>query len=261
MATWDARQYERFADHRTRPFEDLLQRIPLAAPERIVDLGCGNGLATLLMAERYPAAQIVGVDSSQNMLDQAAAHDAESRVEWVNQDVAHWDPATAAPDLIVTNATLQWVPGHERLIPGWLNSLPAGGGFAMQVPGNFGADSHRIIREAVADHPRSAELSALLRHDPVLEPTGYADLLTQHASYVDAWETTYVQLLDPEGAQANPVLEWVKGTALRPILDALDAVEQEAFLADLDRRLAAAYPRRSYGVAFPFRRIFAVAVR
>lgn len=261
MTMWDARQYERFANHRTRPFEDLLHRVPAKAPERIVDLGCGNGLATLLMAERWPDAAIVGVDSSRNMLDQAVAHDTARRVQWVEQDVAQWDPASVGADLIVTNATLQWVPGHERMIPGWLDSLPTGGTFAMQVPGNFEADSHRIIRETVADQPRGAELSGLLRRDPVLEPAAYADLLAGHASYVDAWETTYVQLLDPEATQANPVLEWVKGTALRPILAALDGAEQEAFLADLDRRLAVAYPRRSYGVAFPFRRIFAVAVR
>ncbi len=261
MATWDARQYEQFADHRTRPFRDLLQRVPLSSAERVVDLGCGNGLATLLLAERFPGARIVGVDSSSNMLDQARAHDTGRRVEWVEQDVSHWDPTTVAPDLIVTNATLQWVPGHEAMIPTWVDALPAGGVFAMQVPGNFGADSHRIIREVVADHPRAADLSRLLRHDPVSEPSGYADLLAGCASQVDAWETTYVQLLDPQGAQANPVLEWVKGTALRPILVTLDGAERDDFLAELDRRLAAAYPRRPYGVAFPFRRIFAVAVR
>lgn len=261
MVTWDARQYERFADHRTRPFADLLQRIPLAEPTRIVDLGCGNGLATLMIAGHFPQAKIIGVDSSQHMLDQAGEHDTDGRVDWVNQDVAQWDPCTAEADLIVTNATLQWVPDHELLIPVWLASLPSGGVFAMQVPGNFGANSHQIIRETVADHPRGNDLARLLRHDPVLEPAEYADLLAGHSSSVDAWETTYVQLLDPQGTQENPVLEWVKGTALRPILDALTDAEREPFLADLDRRLAAAYPRRSYGVAFPFRRIFAVAVR
>jgi trans-aconitate 2-methyltransferase len=213
------------------------------------------------MADRWPDAQIVGVDSSRNMLDQATAHDTTGRVTWVEQDVSHWDPTPAAAELIVTNATLQWVPGHERMIPGWLDSLPDGGAFAMQVPGNFTADSHRLIRDVVQSHPRADTLAPLLRHDPVLPPEGYADLLSRGCGHVDAWETTYVQILDQDGAQANPVLEWVKGTALRPILDRLEPHEVEPFLADLGARLADAYPRRPYGVPFPFRRIFAVGVK
>ncbi|MBC9956186.1 methyltransferase domain-containing protein [Yimella sp. cx-51] len=258
---WDAMQYEKFDDHRTRPFRDLLARVPLSDPARIVDLGCGNGLATLLMARRWPDARITGVDSSPQMLDAAREHDLDDRVEWVEGDVAQWNPSERDPDLIVTNATLQWVPGHEAMIEQWLDALPAGGAFAMQVPGNFSAPSHRIIREAVADHPRSGELKPLLRHEPVLSPEGYAELLASRCAHVDAWETTYVQILDPAGTQANPVLEWVQGTALRPILAALDDSEQPAFLADLDERLAQAYPRRLFGVPFPFRRIFAVGVK
>lgn len=256
---WDAAQYEQFDDHRTRPFRDLLARVPLADAERIVDLGCGNGLATLSMLDRWPDARIIGVDSSDNMLDAARRHDANGRVEWVKGDVAQWNPGQPAPHLIVSNATLQWVPGHEAMITRWLDALPDGSVFAMQVPGNFTADSHRIIREAVGGHPRTDDLMALLRHDPVLTPEGYADLMAARAGHVDAWETTYMQILDPAAVQANPVLEWVKGTALRPILDALDPDELQPFLDDLDRRLAMVYPRRSYGVPFPFRRIFAVA--
>lgn len=257
---WDAKQYEKFDDHRTRPFGDLLNRVPLQAPTHIVDLGCGNGLATLSMLDRWPAARITGVDSSEAMLAAARDHDTDGRVEWVNQDVSQWDPPTEV-DLVVTNATLQWVPGHEAMIERWIDALPVGGAFAMQVPGNFTADSHRIIREVVHEHPRAAVLAPLLRHDPVLSPQGYAALLAGRCGHVDAWETTYVQILDPAGQQQNPVLEWVKGTALRPILAALSEHEVDPFLNELEDRLADAYPRRAYGVIFPFRRIFAVGVK
>ncbi|WP_328823372.1 methyltransferase domain-containing protein [Metallococcus carri] len=259
MPSWDPTQYERFADHRTRPFVDLLARVRTEAPRTVVDLGCGNGLATLLLAQRWPQARIVGIDSSAAMLAQAAAHDTANRVEWVEADVSQWNPRDQRPDVIVTNATLQWVPDHEPLIERWVSALPPGGAFAMQVPGNFTAHSHRIIREAVADHPRAADLSGLLRADPVRDPAGYAGVIGRHTADVDAWETTYLQLLDPVGAQAHPVLEWVKGTALRPIIEALTPEETESFLDDLARRLDAAYPRRPYGVPFPFRRVFAVA--
>ncbi|MBD2760826.1 methyltransferase domain-containing protein [Yimella sp. cx-573] len=258
---WDAAQYEKFDDHRTRPFRDLLARVPLSGPARIVDLGCGNGLATLLMAQRWPGARITGVDSSAQMLDAARKRDLDGRIDWLESDVAQWNPRDQNPDLIVTNATLQWVPGHEAMIEQWLDALPDGGAFAMQVPGNFSAPSHRMIREAVADHPRSGDLKPLLRHDPVLSPEGYAELLASHCAHVDAWETTYVQILDPAGAQDNPVLEWVMGTALRPIVAALDDSERSVFLAGLGERLAQAYPRRPFGVPFPFRRIFAVGVK
>lgn len=258
---WDAQQYEKFDDHRTRPFADLLHRVPLAAPGSVVDLGCGNGLATLSMLDRWPDAAITGIDSSADMLALAREHDEARRVRWIEGDVSHWDPPASPVDLIVTNATLQWVPGHESLIEMWVGALASGGAFAMQVPGNFTADSHRIIREVVADHERGDHLTTLLRHDPVLDPEGYAALLAEHCVHVDAWETIYVQILDPAGQQQNPVLEWVKGTALRPILAALGEHEVDPFLDELGGRLADAYPRRSYGVIFPFRRIFAVGVK
>lgn len=257
---WDATQYEKFDDHRTRPFDDLLARVPADRPARIVDLGCGNGLATLRMFRRWPDAEITGVDSSGEMLTAARDHDSDHRVDWVEHDIAEWH-ASDQPDLIITNAALQWVPGHEAMIDRWLPRLPSGATFAMQVPGNFEADSHRIIRELVGEHPRAAELGRTLRTDPVLDPTGYADLLAAHCDHVDVWETTYLQLLDPAATQGNPVLEWVRGTALRPILAQLDRGESEDFLAELDTRLARAYPRRAYGVPFPFRRIFAVGTR
>ncbi|WP_265443797.1 methyltransferase domain-containing protein [Flexivirga meconopsidis] len=259
MATWDPAQYERFADHRNRPFHELLARVGAESPSQVVDLGCGNGPLTLSLADRWPDATIIGVDSSPDMIERASAVDENARVQWQLADVAAWEPGAATPaEVIVTNATLQWVPGHLQLIDRWLRALPDGGWFAMQVPGNFDAPSHRLIREVAREHDRAGELTGALRDMPVASPQEYADALAERCGHVDVWETTYLQLLDPQGRQSNPVLEWVKGTALRPLLDALDGAERDRFLAAVDERLAAAYPRKAYGTPMPFRRIFAV---
>jgi trans-aconitate 2-methyltransferase len=262
MSSWDPRQYERFADHRSRPFVEMLARVAAEAPRLVIDLGCGNGPLTLLAAQRWPDARVIGVDSSPDMLARARTLDTAGRVDWVQADIGEYRLGAAGPpDVVLSNAALQWVPTHRELIPGWLGQLAPGGWFAMQVPGNFAAPSHRLIRDTAADHPRREQLLALLPDDPVDSPAGYADLLATGCAHIDVWETSYLQILDPAGQQPNPVLEWVKGTALRPLLDALPATEHEAFLADLAGRYAAAYPRRPYGVPFAFRRIFAVGRR
>lgn len=258
--TWDPGQYALFEDHRSRPFADLMARVRVEQPRLVVDLGCGPGGLTLGLAARWPAARVIGVDSSAHMLDQARRSDTAHRVEWVEADAATWEPPTGI-DLLVTNATLQWVPGHLDLIPRWVAALAPGGWFAMQVPGNFDAPSHRLLRETAAAAPRSAELLGALRHgDPVAEPAAYTALLARLGCAVDVWETTYQQVLDPAGEQDCPVLEWTKGTALRPVLDVLTGDRERAdFLEAYAARLAEAYPRQSFGTVFPFRRIFAVA--
>ncbi len=257
MATWDPQQYERFSDLRNRPFGDLLARVGADAPERVVDLGCGNGPLTLTLADRWPDANITGVDSSESMLQRAASLDTQGRVRRELADVSGWNGADAA-DVIVTNATLQWVPEHLALIDRWLAGLPDGGWFAMQVPGNFDAPSHRIIREIAREHDRAGNLAGALRESPVESPERYARALAEHCGHLDVWETTYLQMLDPQDLQRSPVLEWVKGTALRPLLDVLDDSEKDAFLDELIERFDAAYPRAAYGTPMPFRRIFAV---
>lgn len=257
MATWDPQQYERFSDLRNRPFVDLVARVGVEKPTTVVDLGCGNGPLTLSLADRWPGANITGVDSSATMLARARALDPTGRVQWVLGDVSAWEPP-GATDVIVSNATLQWVPGHVELMERWLRALPTGGWFAMQVPANFDAPSHRIIREVAREHLRPDDLVGALRESPVEAPERYAEVLAQACDHVDVWETTYLQILDPQGAQRSPVLEWVKGTALRPLLDVLDDAEREAFLTELVSRFDAAYPRAPYGVVMPFRRIFAV---
>jgi trans-aconitate 2-methyltransferase len=259
---WDPVQYAAFADHRSRPFADLLGRVQVREPALVVDLGCGPGELTLGLAARWPGARVVGVDSSPQMLARAAEQDPEGRVEWLEADVSTWQPPTGI-DVLVTNATLQWVPGHLDLLPRWVEALAPGGWFAMQVPGNFGAPSHVLLREVAAASARAGELAPLLRGgSAVADPATYAATLAGLGCSIDVWESTYLHVLDPEGAQDSPVLEWTKGTALRPVLQVLtDEGERAQFLADYARRLQAAYPRQDFGTLFPFRRIFAVARR
>ncbi|MFI6963471.1 trans-aconitate 2-methyltransferase [Streptomyces sp. NPDC050255] len=259
--TWDPQQYLRHADHRTRPFHDLLARVPElpnAPAPRIADLGCGAGNVTALLAERWPRARITGYDNSPQMLERARAH-ATALLDFAEADATTWTPGRPH-DLIVSNALLQWVPGHAGRFPDWLDALTPGGTFALQVPGNFDQPSHALMRE-LAESPRwRSRLGGSLRHaDAVLSPAGYLEHLTAPGITADVWETTYLHLLHGEDA----VLDWVKGTGLRPVLTALadDEEARDAFLAEYRDLLRAAYPTGPHGTVFPFRRIFAVAHR
>ncbi|NUO91235.1 MAG: methyltransferase domain-containing protein [Dermatophilaceae bacterium] len=261
-AAWDPRQYAVFTGHRGRPFADLLARVDADDPRLVVDLGSGPGELTLGLTQRWPNARVVGVDSSPEMLARARDLDVDGRVEWVEAAAEDWDPteSAGAVDVLVTNATLQWVPSHLRLIPSWVAALAPGGTFAMQVPSNFDAPSHRLMREVAARHPRADDLRpGLARAQAVAQPQTYAALLLDLSRDVDVWQTTYEHVLaaDPDGP--HPVLEWVRGTGLRPVLGVLDEREQQGFVADYEKELETAYPRRPYGVLFPFTRTFAVA--
>jgi trans-aconitate 2-methyltransferase len=259
---WDPRQYALFGGHRGRPFADLLGRVGASSPRLVVDLGCGDGPLTMGLAGRWPDARIVGVDSSAEMLAAARGHDVRSRVEWVQARVEDWQPESLGGpvDVLLTNATLQWVPGHLDLIPGWVDALAPDGWFAMQVPANFDAPSHVLMREVAARHPRAADLApGLERAVAVAKPGTYLGALAALGLAVDVWETTYQHVLDPDGAQRSPVLEWVRGTGLRPVLEVLtEDDERDTFLQDYVLELEKAYPRQPFGVAFPFSRIFAV---
>ncbi|MFQ6171742.1 methyltransferase domain-containing protein [Oryzobacter sp. R7] len=262
--SWDPTAYSRFSDERSRPFSDLVSQVRAESPSLVVDLGCGHGPATLTLARLWPDARVVGVDSSESMLEAARELDREGRVEWVQSDLREWDPASLgqAPDVIVTSSTLQWVSGHLDLLDVWVASLSDGGWFALQVPGNFDAPSHRLMRETAEHHERSGELTAALDLPAVGEPATYLRYLHRLGCEVDAWETTYLHVLDPEGVDDNPVLTWVRATGLRPVLDILtDDAELESFLEPYREALAAAYPRTAAGVLFPFRRVFAVGRR
>ncbi|MEU9083192.1 trans-aconitate 2-methyltransferase [Streptomyces sp. NPDC048357] len=262
--TWDPQQYLRHAGHRTRPFLDLLTRIPELPnrPARIADLGCGPGNVTALLADRWPGARITGFDLSPEMLRRATQEHAGPTTGGGSLDFRHGDLAGWLPeepyDLIVSNAALQWVPGHAGSFGAWINGLRPGGTFAFQIPGNFTAPSHALLAE-LCDTPRwrSRLAGHGARYIHLLEPPEYLARFTALGCAADVWETTYHQLLQGP----DPVLDWVKGTALRPVLTALgdDKDAADAFLTEYRDRLRVAYPSGPRGTVFPFRRIFAVA--
>jgi trans-aconitate 2-methyltransferase len=250
MTSWDPARYLAFDDHRARPFHDLLARVGARSPRRVVDLGCGPGQLTGLLTARWPDAVIDAVDSSAEMVAAARKRGVPAR----QLDVIEWTPDPDT-DVVITNAVLHWVPTHLRLLPRWLAGLPADAWFALQVPGNFAAPSHALVRE-VLEQPRWRGTVDLRGEDAVPEPGGYAELLAGTGAEVDVWESTYLQRL----TGADPVLEWISSTALRPVRDALPAADYAQFRAELAPRLRAAYPARPDGSTwFPFRRIFAVA--
>ena len=250
---WDPEKYLDYADLRARPFHDLIARIGATSPRRVVDLGCGPGNLTVSLKERWPGAVLECGDSSPEMVESARSRGLDASL----LDVRDWSPAPDT-DVVVSNAVLQWVPGHASLLRRWVSELPAGAVVAIQVPGNFNAPSHALTRELAASPAWASRLAdvVLREDDAVLSPLGYANLLADAGCGVDAWETTYMQPL--RGPHA--VLEWITGTALRPVRAALPDEEWEQFRAELAPRLDEAYPTRADGTTwFEFRRVFFVA--
>lgn len=255
MTSWDPAQYLKFADHRLRPALDLMARIPPIAARTVYDLGCGPGTITRLLAERWPDAEVTGIDSSPAMLAKARALAPE--IEFTEADLAGWAPSAPA-DLLFSNATLQWLGDHAALLPRLVSLVAPGGVLAVQMPRNFDAPSHVALAETVADRRWRDRLLPLLRRSPVAAPSLYHRWLAPEAATLDIWETEYLHRLDG----ADPVVEWTRGTALRPFLDVLDGAERERFLAEYRQRVAAAYPTEADGTTlFPFRRLFIVACR
>jgi trans-aconitate 2-methyltransferase len=253
---WDPDQYRRYADERSRPFFELTGRIDAKPPARVVDLGCGDGALTATLAARWPGALVEGVDRSPEMIAGAGERAIPGRLRFSRADVREWRP-DGPVDVLVSNAVLQWVPGHADLLGGWVDALAPGGWLAFQVPGNDRAPTHALLDELRAA-PRWRERLADAAPGPrVLEPGEYLARLTALGCAVDAWETTYQHVM----AGPDPVLEWVKGSALRPVLSVLDGAEREAFLGAYAARLREAYPPRPFGTVMPFRRIFVVARR
>lgn len=250
---WDPGKYLDYTDLRARPFHDLIARIGATTPRRVVDLGCGPGHLTGVLSTRWPGAVVEALDSSPEMV--AAAREAGVAAEVA--DVQDWGPRPDT-DVVVSNAVLQWVPGHRELLRRWAGELPAGAWLAVQVPGNFAAPSHALVRSLAAE-PEWADMlgEVVLREDDAVDdPIGYAAVLADAGCSVDAWETTYVQRLTGRDA----VLEWISGTALRPVRASLDDETWSRFRARLAPMLDQAYPPRADGTTwFPFRRVFVVA--
>lgn len=251
---WNPGQYLRFAGPRLRPALDLVGRIEAEAPGLVCDLGCGAGNVTRLLAERWPGAEVAGVDSSPEMLARARAE--APALSWIEADLAHWAPPRPA-DVLFSNAAFNWLDDHAGLFPRLVAALAPGGVLAVQMPRNHGAPSHTCMVEAAARGPWRDVLAPLLRPSPVAEPAFYYDLLAPLAE-VELWETEYLHVLEGD----DPVVAWTSGTALKPLLDALDEPWRGAFLAEYRARVAEAYPRRPDGrTLFPFRRLFLLARR
>jgi trans-aconitate 2-methyltransferase len=255
VARWDPERYGQFADERSRPFFDLLAAVD-GSPGTVVDLGCGPGTLTASLADRWPAARVVGIDNSPEMLARARVLEQPGRLEFRLGDLERWE-ADGPVDLIVSNAALQWVPRHRALLPGLASQLTAGGTLAFQVPGNFAAPSHLVMAELCRTPRWRESLGDTIRDAPVAEPMDYLGELQSAGLEPRVWETTYLHVLAGE----QPVLDWLKGTALRPVLARLDPDEQAAFCGELAPRLAEAYPGQAFGTVLPFRRIFAVGRR
>ena len=260
-AAWDPEQYQRFGDHRFRPALELLHRVPVADASLVYDLGCGAGTVTRIIAERFPTARVIGLDSSPEMLAKASAE--PNRIEWVRADIADWKPE-CAPQLIYSNAVLHWLQHHPTLFPRLLGYLAPRGCLAVQMPLSHSQPSHLLMCETLANggaggSPLGDEaLAAAAAREWVLDSGAYYELLAPQASALDIWETEYFHRLEGEDA----VLEWVRATGLRPVLNGLDGADLERFIEVYRERLRAAYPRRADGnTVYPFRRLFLVATR
>jgi trans-aconitate 2-methyltransferase len=256
MPNWNAEQYLKFADERTRPCRDLAARVQIASPARIVDLGCGPGNSTAVLAERWPSVQITGLDSSPEMIETARRD--FPKADWRVGDIATWKAAEPA-DLVFSNAALQWLDDHAALYPRLLEQAAAHGALAVQVPANYDAPAHTLMRELAESARWRARFTAPVREWHIHEPAFYYDALAPRAARIDLWTTEYLHVLS--GPEA--IVEWYKGTGLRPFLQALgDADDQERFLADYLREITLAFPPRADGrVLFPFLWLFLVAYR
>ncbi|MCX5481370.1 trans-aconitate 2-methyltransferase [Kaistia geumhonensis] len=253
---WSAGQYLKFEDERTRPARNLLAEVPLAAPRLCVDLGCGPGNSTELIAARYPGARVVGVDTAPDML--RAARERLPGVEFVEADVAAWQPDEPA-DLLFANAVFQWVPDHLAVLERLMGALAPGGVLAVQMPDNLGEPSH-LMMEETARSAAFAEAFAgrIIRRTPLPAPRSYVERLAPLSARVEVWHTIYQHRL----ADAAAIVEWVKGTGLRPYLDVLPPERRAVFVDAYTARIAEAYPTLAAGgVLLAFPRLFIVAVK
>ena len=259
MSDWNPALYRHYEGERTRPARELLARVPLESARLVYDLGCGPGNSTELLAARFPGAQVAGIDNSGPML--AAARERLPQLRFEQADIALWQPQKqdGPPDLIYANAALQWVPGHETLLPRLLDALAPGGVLALQMPDNRDEPTHRLMRELASQAPYAQAIGDACKSRPDLLPlAGYYDLLAPRAAHVDIWRTVYQHPM----AAPRAIVDWVRATGLRPFVDPLPPDLQARYLAEYERRIGLAYPARADGrllLAFP--RLFIVATR
>jgi len=261
---WNPAQYLKFADDRRRPAIDLLARIALASPRTIVDLGCGAGNVTRLLAERWPDARITGVDNSPAMLASARnATAGDSRFEWIEADVGSWTPREGeSPDLVFSNAALHWLDDHQALMAKLLGAVSGGGALAVQMPDNFGSPAHVTLFDVARSERFRDRLASRVRASPVATADAYYGWLAPRASRLDVWTTEYLHVLAPSSDGEHPVVAWMSSTAMTPFTSALGSDGLRAFVDEYRARVAPLYPPRADGrVLFPFRRRFIVAER
>lgn len=251
---WNAAQYLVFEDERTRPAQDMLARVPLATARRVIDLGCGPGNSTALLVERFGLDAVSGLDSDPGMLQTARARLPDT--PFLQADLADWRPDEPV-DLLFANAVFQWLPGHLDLLAALMAHLAPGGVLAVQMPDNLAEPSHLAMEDSGAAGPWADRFSGgRLRRAPLPAPASYLSRLQRLSYRVDVWHTIYYHPM----ADAAAIVEWVKGTGLRPYLDALDSDERPAFLADYTRRIDRAYPPTAEGMRLlPFPRLFVIA--
>lgn len=255
--SWSAKQYVAFENERTRPVRDLLSALPPIDARAVIDLGCGPGNSTEELAARYPQARASGFDSSPDMIEAARARLPD--IQFSVMDLHSWeDPGPF--DVILANAVLQWVPGHEALLPALVAKLAPGGALAIQMPDNLGEPAHRMMREVAAAGPWASKLSSASQaRAPLPKPEWYFSLLKPLCSKVDIWRTTYYHSL-PGGAKA--VVEWFKGSGLRPFLEPLSSEERSAYLERYTAEIAKiCLPLADGGILLPFPRVFLAAIR
>jgi trans-aconitate 2-methyltransferase len=251
MPTWNAAQYLKFAEERTRPCKDLANAINISDARRVIDLGCGPGNSTQVLAERWPDAEIVGLDNSSSMIEVARTE--QPQRTWILGDISEWASTTKEQfDVVFSNAAMQWVDNHPVLYPKLLQRVRPGGVLATQIPADFNAIPHQLMRKLA---PANVHVKEWHSHEPAF----YYDVLSPHASTIDVFEMIYQQVMP----NADAIVEWYKGTGMRPFLEALPTdIARQEFLEQYTLRIRDAFPKRPDGkVLFPFRRLFVVASR
>jgi trans-aconitate 2-methyltransferase len=256
MSAWKPNLYLQFANERTQPSIDLVSRVNVDRPRRVVDLGCGPGNSTEIVRQRWPEAQVAGLDNSPEML--AVAREKYPDQQWILADAASWQ-AEAPVDVVFSNAALQWVPDHARLMPHLFAQVAPGGALAFQIPSRLYSPTHQLIVEVACEAEWRTHTAAAREAFTMEHPDFYYDVLAGDAARVDMWETEYYHVM----ADAHAIMAWITGAALRPFVDALpDDEARERFVERVTERVVAAYPPRRNGrVLFPFRRLFVVAYR
>lgn len=256
MSDWDAHLYQRFASERTQPAIDLVSRLHVDDPKRIIDLGCGPGNSTEILRRRWPHAKIIGLDSSAEMI--SAARERYPDQEWILANVETWE-ARQPYDIVFSNAALQWIPHHDQLLTRLLHQVAEGGILAFQIPSHVHSQLHQQILQIANESDWAHRMHEAKRALTIESPSFYYDILEGRVSKLDIFEIEYCHVM--ENTQA--IIQWISSTGLRPFLDALETADQkQRFIDLLSLHVAAAYPRQKNAkVLFPFRRLFIVACR